>query len=369
MSALLEGSRIALEAWVMATQQLLLEGGRAARPCGSGMVLRQGVAGIALADEPGMRGDLAAAPTDHDVGRILVDGDRLPDEALGHGVAVGIDRHIAVQIDDALQRLVDRRQCAGQRLQVRLLDQISCVGGHAQRTLRLVVGDIAAPGQCLAVDIREVVEAARRQEVAFHIGERPLDPPFAIGVADPVGAEAKAQRAGKGVHLGGDDGIRTGAGGDHDAGVVDDTDRAAAVHEARRLEQEVLGLEAGEAWIVLNEQPAREGQHQPGALRGDRLAGHHHAVRRGVVLHLLAGGEVILARALRWTAQSCLSDPARQGAVGNRQIVLRGEQLLHARHVAACTRKGVLEPGQRRRLAGGRRGRLAVAQDAAHRIT
>jgi hypothetical protein len=33
----------------------------------------------------------------------------------------------------------------------------------------------------------------------------------------------------------------------------------------------------------LNEQPARIGQHQSGALRGDRLAGHRHAVWRGVV--------------------------------------------------------------------------------------
>jgi len=100
-------------------------------------------------------------------------------------------------IDDALQHLVDRRQGTGQRLQVRLLDQISCVRGHAQRALRRVVGDIAAPSQRLAVQIREVVEAARRQEVGFNICKRPLDPPFAIGMADPVGAEAEAQRAGE----------------------------------------------------------------------------------------------------------------------------------------------------------------------------
>jgi hypothetical protein len=49
------------------------------------------------------------------------------------------------------------------------------------------------------------------------------------------------------MHLGGDDGVVAGTGGDHDAGVVDDAAPAGAVHEARRLEQEVLGLEAGEA--------------------------------------------------------------------------------------------------------------------------
>ena len=113
---------------------------------GGGMVLRQGVAGIALADQPRMDGDLAAAPADADVSRMLVDGDRLPDEALGHGVTVGVDRDVAGEIDDALEHIVDRRQRARQRPQVRLLDQISCVGGHAECALLLVVGDIAAPG-------------------------------------------------------------------------------------------------------------------------------------------------------------------------------------------------------------------------------
>jgi hypothetical protein len=46
------------------------------------------------------------------------------------------------------------------------------------------------------------------------------------------------------------------------------------------------------------------------------------------VLHLLARGEVILARALRRAAQARLPDPARQGAVGNLKIVLLDEQLL-----------------------------------------
>ncbi len=52
------------------------------------------------------------------------------------------------------------------------------------------------------------------------------------------------------------------------------------------------------------------------------------------------------------------------------QIVLFGQQLLHAHDVAAAAREGILELGQRLRLAGRwqRRG-FALAQDAAHRIT
>ena len=60
---------------------------------------------------------------------------------------------------------------------------------------------------------------------------------------------------------------------EQNAGVVDDADRADARHEARRLEQERLGFEPGEARVVLDEQPARVGQHQAGTLRGDRLVG------------------------------------------------------------------------------------------------
>jgi hypothetical protein len=50
MGALLEGGGIACEAFVIATQQLLLECRRAVRPCRCGMVLRQGLAGVALTD-------------------------------------------------------------------------------------------------------------------------------------------------------------------------------------------------------------------------------------------------------------------------------------------------------------------------------
>src|SRR5689334_24762405 len=43
----------------------------------------------------------------------------------------------------------------------------------------------------------------------------------------------------------------SGAGGEQDTGVVDDADRTDTRHEAGGLEQECLGLEAGEARIVL----------------------------------------------------------------------------------------------------------------------
>ena len=305
----------------------------------------------------------------------LVDGDRLADEALGDGVAVGVDRDIAVQIDDAFEQFVNRRQGIGQRHKVRPLDDVGRFRRHAERLLGFVIGDVAAPGDRLAVEVVEVLEVASGQEIVLDIGEGTLDPAFAVGVADPVGAETKAKSAGEGQHLRGDDGIGTGAGGEQHAGIVDDADRADAIHEASRLEQERLGLEAGEARIVLNEQPARVGQHQPGALHGDDLAGRprlgeHHAVRRGVVLHLLSGREVVFAGAPRRSAQARLPDPTGQGAVAHRETVV-GQQFLDADHVAAGSLEGGLQPDQCRLVARRRfvDGSVRLTQDAPHGIT
>ena len=169
----------------------------------------------------------------------------------------------------------------------------------------------------LAVEVVEVLEAAAGQEIVLDIGEGPLDPAFAVRVSHPVRAEPEAQGAGEGRHLRRDDGVGTGAGGEQDAGVVDDADRTDARHEADRLQQERFGLEAGEPRVVLDEQPARVGQHQAGALHGDGLAGwrKRHPMRRGVVLHLLAGREVVFAGAPRRAAQVGLPDPTGQGAV------------------------------------------------------
>ena len=55
--------------------------------------------------------------------------------------------------------------------------------------------------------------------------------------------------------------------------------------------------------------------------------------------------------------------------LGNLHIVLRGDELLHARHVAAGAGKGILEPRQHQRLAGRDWSGLGVAQNAAHGVT
>jgi len=191
---------------------------------------------------------------------------------------------------------------------------------------------------------------------------------------DPVGAEPEAKGSGEGQHLGGDDGISTGAGGEQDAGVVDDADRADALHEANRLEQERFGLEPGEARVVLHEQPARIGQHQPGALGSNDLAGRprfgeDHTMRRRVVLHFLSGREVVFASAPRRTAQARLPGPTGQGAVAHLETVI-GQQFPGSDHVAAGSLEGGLQLGQRRFVAGRRfaGGSVRLTQDAPYGI-
>jgi hypothetical protein len=94
-------------------------------------------------------------------------------------------------------------------------------------------------------------------------------------------------------------------------------------------------------------------------------------MRRGIVLHLLARGLMVLSRALRWITQPCFSDPPRQRAVGHVQANLVGQQFLHPHPVAVRTLEGLFEPGQDSGIARQRRCALAIflAQNAAYRIT
>src|SRR5262249_45674445 len=118
---LLESRGVARKARMIAAQELLLQCRATVCPRRRRMMSRQGVASIALADQPRMPGDLGATTIDDDLGGMLVDAGRLPDYALGQRVSVGVDRDIAVQINDTLEDLTYRRQHAGQRSKMRPL--------------------------------------------------------------------------------------------------------------------------------------------------------------------------------------------------------------------------------------------------------
>ena len=92
-------------------------------------------------------------------------------------------------------------------------------------------------------------------------------------------------------------------------------------------------------------------------------------MRRRVVLHLLAGHEVVLAGASRRTAQAGLPDPSGQRAVVHVEAVV-SQQLADAHHIAAGALEGRLHPQQRRFVTRWRLGSVAsrLTQDTPHRV-
>jgi hypothetical protein len=63
-----------------------------------------------------MAGNLGTPTVDDDLGGMLVHTHRLPDQPLWRRVAIGVDRDVAVEIDDALENLIHRWQHTRQRL-------------------------------------------------------------------------------------------------------------------------------------------------------------------------------------------------------------------------------------------------------------
>src|SRR5690242_5749745 len=103
VGALLEGRGVALEARMIPAQQLLLKRGAAVCSRWRGMMTRQRGARIALADEPPMAADLAASMIDDDLAGMLVDAHRPSHVPFMRRVAVGVDRDVAIKINDALE--------------------------------------------------------------------------------------------------------------------------------------------------------------------------------------------------------------------------------------------------------------------------
>ena len=100
-------------------------------------------------------------------------------------------------------------------------------------------------------------------------------------------------------------------------------------------------------------------------------------MRRGIVLHLLARGEVILAGTFRRGAQIGFADPAGQRAVARTKVQFCRQHLLDAHPIAARTLEGRDQPKQNRRrarglpsaLCGVGRGSRRRTQDAAKGVT
>jgi hypothetical protein len=117
-------------------------------------------------------------------------------------------------------------------------------------------------------------------------------------------------------------------------GVIDHAGLAGAVHVAQGLGEEHLVLEAAEARIELKEEHPGVGEHQAGGLHAPDRAAEVQVMRRGVVLHLLARGEVVAAgRHLRCLADSVAAAEGGQGRIGELEPGL-GQLLVHPHEAA-----------------------------------
>jgi len=103
----------------------------------------------------------------------------------------------------------------------------------------------------------------------------------------------KAEDLSEGGHLRGHHGIRSTARGHHHIAVIDHAASGAPVHKTQRLAQKGLGLEAGEARKVADEDATGIGEHQGGTLGLDGAIIQLEAMRRGIELHLLPHPKMI----------------------------------------------------------------------------
>ncbi len=132
-----------------------------------------------LGDELALVQDVPARPHAHDL-------DGLADEAPGHRIAVGIDRHEPVLGHNALaaHRLQEARLLAGAREHIGLASKAldrPLVGGAVDAQ----VGDLGEPGGELLVEVLQIPEHPAGQEVALHVLDAGLDD--ALGLR-PIGA-------------------------------------------------------------------------------------------------------------------------------------------------------------------------------------
>src|SRR5215831_6940256 len=81
--------------------------------------------------------------------------------------------------------------------------------------------DLIAPLAGLLIQIFPTGEGAPGQEVSLYKAERPFDARRALGVAELMGCEVKAETLGEGGHLGHWNHLASGAAQHHHMGVVD----------------------------------------------------------------------------------------------------------------------------------------------------
>ena len=178
--------------------------------------------GVTASDEPLMVGNFFMLTKDADGFGAFVDVDDFTAKAFRHAVAIGVDGDKTGQVHYTDQALVNGRPEGGQRLKPGFFSGICLARRHGQGTFDFVVGGLAAPVFDLAIDLLPVGELAPGQKVLLDVTKISLDDRLAIGMANFMRLKAHPVNAAKGLHLRCHDGITAAAGGDDNAGIIDD---------------------------------------------------------------------------------------------------------------------------------------------------
>jgi len=227
----------------------------------------------------------------------LVDNELSVDQRLVDGIPMGMQVDIALVVNDACHTDVGYRNMQRQRAERGLLGRVQLDRFGANRPFRFRVGPFAPrPKLCVAIGL--VGKRPSRVEVILDMMKRPFDARRAIGVAQPVRTKDKSEAVGEGRHLRRHHRVLTRAAGHDDTGVVDHALAARSAKIGQGLGQKHLGPEASPPRVQLRVVHARIAKDQRGALHPALDAPDYDVVRGRVVLHLLAGLELIMTRGL-----------------------------------------------------------------------
>lgn len=187
--------------------------------------------------------------------------------------------------------------------------------------------DPVAPCTRLTVQVVPVGEGPSRQEVSLDKVEGAFYPPRTIRVADLVRHKLESETTGKRSHLGHGNHFPARTAQDNDVGVVDHHPLRRAAEVAMGVGQKRFTVEPLKPREELEKEHARITQDGRGRLHVAPLAAKHGLVRRGVMLHLLAGRKGILAcRFLFDLTDAVAAAEGRQRLIG--QFRSLGEQFL-----------------------------------------
>ena len=168
----------------------------------------------------------------------------------------------------------------------------------------------------------------KQVKISFYSG-------LSIRIADSVRDECDAEDVAETLHLRCDICVRATAVGHNDAGIVDNASGTDAIHKFEGLREKNLGFKTGKRRIVLDEQFTRAGQDKACALGLEFLTAHNDRMRRRIVLHLLAGVEVIGPGPIFFLIfpELQLSRQPGEGAVGDHVVVCVLQDFLNTNHI------------------------------------